>query len=310
MKKEIEKQEKQELAKEKRAMIDRIIEHILNAIEDGAIKVPSGYNYKNALSMAKLGLLGVKTKHKAPVLNEYNKTQETTSGCTPTSILNALTEMVLNGVSVLGNECYFIAYGLDLNCTISYTGKIGIARRNGMEELNSSPIFKNDIFKYKIVNGNIEIIEHSQTLESRNSGLVGAYVVINHSGNKQRTEVMSIEEIEQSWKQGSGYSIARETDGTINVSKSSVHIKFAQEMATKTVTNRALKYFLRADYSNVENADIDDKKEMIVIDVENLETPKLEEKKQTLKESDFNQAQPVKIEKKQAKEQNEVDIDF
>ena len=81
MKKEIEKQEKQELAKEKRAMIDRIIEHILNAIEDGAIKVPSVfYNYKNALSMAKLALLGVKTKHKAPVLNDYNKSDEAKSG--------------------------------------------------------------------------------------------------------------------------------------------------------------------------------------------------------------------------------------
>lgn len=126
-------------------------------------------------------------------------------------------------------------------------------------------IYDGDEFKYHIENARIVIDSHLQDfLNIDKDKIIGAYAIVTMDDGSQYVELMSMAMIKQSWKQGFGYK----------ENGSGTHQKFTDQMAMKTVKNRALKYIIRTygtqavndAYDNVESTETDDK---TAIDVEN-----------------------------------------
>lgn len=202
--------------------------------EELGIVFPKDYNYRNELMGAYLVLKETVDKDKKPVLQS----------CSSSSVAQTLMDMATLGVSMQKKQCYPVAYGGKLQCQISVYGNTCIARRYGLKEINAMCIYEGDTFKYHIENAKIVLDEHSQDFMNLNTDkIIGAYCVVEMESGEKYIEVMNMNMIKQSWKQGFGY---RE-GGT------GTHQKFTDQMAMKTVKNRALKYIIRTYGTQLEN---------------------------------------------------------
>lgn len=213
------------------------IENVQNRIaelQQGGFKLPSNYSPENALQSAWLILQDVQTRDKKPVLE----------ACSKNTIAMALFKMVQLGLNPAKNQCYFVPYGNDLICMTSYFGQVMIAKRAGLLDVKANLILEGDDFNYKIeADGRRVITEHNQPFKNFGNPIIGAYCVVTLPDGVQDTDIMTIDEIKQSWKQGA-------TNGN-----SPAHKNFEGEMAKRTVTNRAIKMFVN---SSDDSAVLDD----------------------------------------------------
>ena len=207
----------------------------------GELKLPADYSPENALKSAYLILSEQKVggNNGKPVLE----------ACTKASIANALLKMVVWGLSPMKKQCNFIPYGNTLECSIEYTGNIALAKRfGGMKDITSNAIFKGDVFEFEIYpeTGKKKLKQHSQTIESMGSkDVVGAYSIIELNDGSKYMEVMSMSQIKDAWNQG-----ARKGN-------SPAHKNFPDQMAIKTVINRACKPLIRTSNDAVLYSDED-----------------------------------------------------
>lgn len=196
----------------------------LNAKVQNGMSFPADYNVTNALMGAYLALKETEDKNGKPLLEV----------CSQTSIANSLMDMATLGLSVQKKQGYFIAYGGKCQFQRSYFGNMTIARRYGMKDVNAEIIYDGDEFTYSIVDGKKEFTSHKQDFKNIDTNKVsGAYAIVTMEDGTKYLEVMNINQLKQSWKQGYGY---KETGGT--------HQKFADQMAKKTVINRAMKQII------------------------------------------------------------------
>lgn len=206
--------------------------------EKFGLTFPKDYNYTNEFMSAMLILQDTVDMNKKPVLQS----------CTRASIENALVEMVTNGLSMQKKQCYPVAYGGKLQCQKSVYGNTCIARRFGLKDINAAVIYKGDVFKYHKEDAKTIIDCHEQSFENiDNDKITGAYAVAIMDDGEKISEVMTIAQIKQAWKQGYGYK--ENGNGT--------HQKFADQMAMKTVKNRLLKY-INNSHSGNENEDYEE----------------------------------------------------
>lgn len=223
----------------------------LQTKEKFGLTFPKDYNYQNELMGAYLILKETQDANKKSVLES----------CTQVSIANTLMDMVTLGVSMQKKQCYPVAYGGKLQCQISVYGNTCIARRYGLKAIDAMCIYDGDEFKYHIENARIVVDSHTQDfLHINKDKIVGAYAIVTMEDGSQYVELMSMDMIKQAWKQGFGY---KETgNGT--------HQKFTDQMAMKTVKNRALKYIIRTygtqavsdAFDNFESTETEDRVEM------------------------------------------------
>lgn len=189
------------------------------------LSFPKDYNLSNALMGAYLVLKETKDRNNKPVLES----------CTSTSIANSLMNMATLGLSVQKKQGYFISYGNQCQFQRSYFGNITIARRYGMKDIHAEIIYDGDEFKYHIEDGNKILDSHEQDfMNIDNDKILGAYAVVLMEDGTKHLEVMNIKQIKQAWLQGYGYK--ENGNGT--------HQKFTDQMAKKTVVNRALKQII------------------------------------------------------------------
>jgi len=226
----------------KEETVDLILSKITRFQENGELDLPANYSPANALKSAWLILQSTVDKDKRPVL----------AVCSKNSIANAMLDMVLQGLNPAKKQCYFIAYGQNLTLQRSYFGTMAVLRqvRPEVGDIVSEIVYEGDTFKYKLVRGRREVTDHEQTLENvDNKKIRAAYCVIYDRDDKPiRTEIMTITEIMQAWKQ----SRQNPFDENGNVKGTSVHGKFTADMAKKTVTNRACKTLINSsDDSNL-----------------------------------------------------------
>lgn len=221
--------------------------------EKYGLTFPKDYNYSNELMGAYLMLKETTDANKRPVLES----------CSQASIANTLMDMVTLGVSMQKKQCYPVAYGGKLQCQISVYGNTCIARRYGLKTIDAMCIYEGDTFEYHIENARIVVDIHKQDfLHINKDKIIGAYAIVTLEDGSQYVELMSMDMIKQAWKQGFGYK--ENGDNT--------HQKFADQMAMKTVKNRALKYIIRTygtqavsdAFDNFENAETEDRVEMDV----------------------------------------------
>lgn len=201
------------------------VQNRIAELQEGGFKLPPNYSPENALQSAWLMLQDVQTRDKKPALEV----------CSKNSIAMSLFKMVQLGLNPAKNQCYFVPYGQDLVCMTSYFGQVLIAKRSGLKDVKANLILEGDDFNYKIeADGRKVITEHNQPFSNFGKPIMGAYCVVTLPDGVQDTDIMTIEEIKQSWKQGA-------TNGN-----SPAHKNFEGEMAKRTVTNRAIKMFVNS----------------------------------------------------------------
>lgn len=211
---------------------NRITTSVLNkiaALQKGGITVPKGYSADNQIYLAFLKLSSMEDqKTHQPILQTV----------TPQSVANALLTMCLKGLSMEKGQCTFIRYGRELQYQQEYHGTVALAKRYGADDPQAQVIYEGDEFEYEInpQTGKKRVIKHVQRLENiKSDKIVGAWCLVPYAGHPEKdpkVEVMTMEEIRRSWMQGA-------TKG-----ESPAHRNFPQEMAKKTVINRACKLFV------------------------------------------------------------------
>jgi recombination protein RecT len=206
---------------------DNTVSQVLTKIADfsnnGNLQLPANYSAENALRSAWLLIQQTQSLDKRPALEV----------CTKDSIANALFDMVLQGLSPAKKQCYFVVYGSKLTMQRSYFGTIAISKRvAGVKDVAGIPIFEKDIFKYSIdvKTGKKTVTEHTQDFENIDPQKIkGAYAVVTYEDDSVEYEIMTWNQIWQSWQMGA-------TKGN-----SPAHKNFPDQMACRTVINRALK---------------------------------------------------------------------
>ena len=231
----MEKKKKQaENAIAKKNIAEAVLAKVNTMQETGGLVLPADYNPGNALTAAFLKIKETKDKSGAPA----------EAVCTPESATRALMDMVVQGLSPSKNQCYFIVYGNQLTLQRSYFGTVAATKRFGnVRDVFGQVVYKGDNFSFMIdpKTGNRYITDHEQTLESIEAGEIrAAYATIVFNDGSSYQEIMTIDEIRKAWAQG-------QTKGS-----SLAHKNFEQEMAKKTVINRACKIFLNASTDNTD----------------------------------------------------------
>lgn len=193
-------------------------------MEKGTLRLPPDYSPENALKSAWLILQETKTSSGGLALQN----------CSRPSIINALLDMVIQGLNPAKKQCYFIAYGQALVCQRSYFGDEALARRvmPGIEVF-SGVVYEGDEFSYEIVRGRKSIV-HRQKLENVHPDkIVAAYCgIVDADGVDLGAEVMTWEQIQASWGMSKTYK-PEATKGT--------HHDFPDQMALRTVIRRRCK---------------------------------------------------------------------
>jgi recombination protein RecT len=192
-------------------------------LAQGSLQLPANYSVENALKSAALSLPSVK--------NFQN--------CTPESIKSALLSMCVQGLNPDKKQCYFIAYGESLACQRSYLGDVAVAKRvdPSIDEIYAEAVYEGDKFDYEIKRGKITEVHHSQKLENKSKPITAAYATVVYRDGSEVSTVMTMAQIMQAWKQ----STSKPFDDKGTLKADSVHAKFPEEMAKKTVVHKACK---------------------------------------------------------------------
>lgn len=236
--------------------------------KSGELKLPKDYNAENALKSAYIILSDPKNNILAK--------------CDKSSVAEALLKMVVYGVSPIKKQCYFIPYGDKLECSISYAGNIVTAKRYGnLKSIKANAIFDGDTFEFEVdqKTGRRKVTKHIQTLDSVGSlKLKGAYAVYELNDGTVDVEVMNIIQIQAAWGQGGASG------------NSPAHKKFPDQMACKTVINRACKLLISSSDDSVLYDPLEDDNVIDVTDANVQHEIKTKANKETL---DFNKSENI-----------------
>lgn len=214
-----------ELVKQEKTIVDSVQKRISEMQNSGSIELPNNYSVGNALKSAYLILQETQTSGKKPVLQ----------ACTQESIANSLLDMATQGLNPSKDQCYFIAYGNKLTMSRSYLGTIALTKRiKGVKDVKGYAVYKDDKFElgFDILTGKQKILEFCPGLNRDSKNLIGAFALILGDNEILHTEYMDINQIHKAWEQGSMKG------------NSGAHKNFPDQMAIKTVINRACKYYV------------------------------------------------------------------
>lgn len=193
----------------------------LARLQDEGLQLPANYNASNALKSAFFKLQEVKEKTNKPALEV----------CSKASIANSLLDMVVQGLSPAKTQCYFVVYGNTLKMERSYFGTQAVLKRlTNVKDIWANVIFDGDVFDYEIDGGREKLLKHETKFQNRDNDILGAYAVVKTSDDEELLTVMTRKEINAAWGQSK--------------TQQSVHKKLPQEMAKRTVINRAAKAFI------------------------------------------------------------------
>jgi recombination protein RecT len=222
-----------QLAKIKSGTIDVVEKKVRQFQDEGDLHFPSNYSPQNALKSAWLTIQSTLDKNKKPALEV----------CTRDSVANALLSMVVQGLNPDKKQGYFIVYGNSLVFQRSYFGTMAVTKRVvGAKEIDAAVIYDGDEVDYEMKNGRIVDLTHKQKFGNINKEkIIGAYATIVIDKENVYHELMTIDEIRQAWSKAQFWS----KDAKVE-KKGSTHDEFKQEMAKKTVINRACKKFFNS----------------------------------------------------------------
>lgn len=218
-----------QVAEVKKDISAQVLAKVESFQKSGELVLPKDYIVENALKSAYIILSDPKNNLIAK--------------CDKSSVAEALLKMVVYGVSPIKKQCYFIPYGQKLECSISYAGNIAIAKRYGnLKSIKGNAIFEGDVLEFEVdaMTGRRKIIKHSQSLDSIGSLILkGAYAVYELKDGTVDVEIMNIKQIHAAWGQGGSKG------------NSPAHKNFPDQMAVKTVINRACKLLISSSDDSI-----------------------------------------------------------
>lgn len=190
-----------------------LINQFAELVEKGQLSFPKNYNYVNAI------------KYAALVINQ----ERSLANCTTASIVQAMSDMALQGLDVGRKQGYFITYGNQLKFFRSYFGDVAAAMQSGLvKDIKAVVIHEGDEFDTEIVNDEEVVKYHVSSFKNKDKEIIGAYAVAILPHGAKRYCVMTKKEIEKNW--------SKTTSHTSQVQKD-----FPQEMAKRTVIRRLVK---------------------------------------------------------------------
>ncbi|MEH6941490.1 recombinase RecT [Bacillus sp. JJ722] len=228
--------QKNELAMVKKDTVDVVAKKVKEFQENGEIRFPANYSPENAMKSAWLILQNTKTGKN----DGYKPVLEV---CTKDSIANSLLDMVVQGLNPMKKQGYFITYGKQLTFQRSYFGTMAVTKRvTGAKSIDAAVIYEGDQVEYEMINGRIRNLSHKQKFGNIDKEKIqGAYCIITINDDDIYTELMTIDELRKAWSKAQFWGKDQKEEA-----KGSTHDEFKQEMAKKTVIQRACKKFLNS----------------------------------------------------------------
>ena len=204
----------------------QITSSVANRIEEmkgeGLLVAPN-YSVSNALSSAYYALTNSNSG------NLLGK-------CTQDSIYNALLDMVTQGLSPAKTQCYFIPYGNKVKLTRSYFGTMKVVKQlPEVKDIYAQVIYEGDDVEIKNVEGHKVLVKHDTNWLNQDNPIIGAYCIIEKVDGEKDLTIMTKKEIDKSWAQSKNKTVQN---------------NFPQEMAKRTVINRAAKQFFNTSDDN------------------------------------------------------------
>ena len=195
----------------------------IQEMQKEGLMIAQNYSVSNALSSAYYAL---KNSSSGNLLQQ----------CTQDSVYNALLDMVTQGLSPAKTQCYFIPYGNVVKLTRSYFGTMKVVKQlPEVKDIYAQIIFKGDEFEAENIDGRWKFVSHKSSWKNQDNPIEGAYCVIEKTDGEKILTIMTKKEIDKSWAQAK----------TKNVQNN-----FPQEMAKRTVINRAAKQFFNTSDDN------------------------------------------------------------
>ena len=186
----------------------------IEAMKNEGLLIAPNYSVSNALSSAYYAL---KNSNSGNLLEK----------CTPESVYNALLDMVTQGLSPAKTQCYFVPYGSTVKLTRSYFGTMKVVKQlPEVKDIYAEAIYEGDKFQIKNENGRKVFVSHETDWMNADNPIVGAYCIIEKVDGEKILTVMTKKEIDKSWSKSRNKAVQNE---------------FPQEMAKRTVINRAAK---------------------------------------------------------------------
>ena len=203
-------------------LTDLVLDRVKQMQDTQDLSLPKNYNASNALNAAFLELQKVQDRNHRPALEV----------CSHDSIVKSLLDMTLQGLSPAKDQCYFIVYGNELQMQRSYFGTVAAVKRlDGVKKVRAEIVHEDDVFAIG-ANEDMELIvkQFIPKFENQDKPIIGAFAMIKTDEGTDFT-VMTKKEIDQSWAQ-------------TRQKNNKVQQNFSQEMAKRTVLNRAAKMFI------------------------------------------------------------------
>lgn len=208
---------------QERNVTDKVLTRVKELESKNELRTPANYSMENALKSAYLILSETQDRDHKPVLQS----------CSEASIANSLLDMVIQGLTPSKKQCYFIPYSGKLTLMRSYLGTVSVTKRlKEVKDVKAYVIYEGDEFEqtYNFGTATMNISKFEPKFENIDvTKIKGAFAVIVGEAGPIHVEVMNINQIKMAWSKG-------RTGGQ-------VHKDFAEEMAKKTVINRACKMF-------------------------------------------------------------------
>lgn len=204
-----------------------ILDRIAQMQKGEDLKLPADYDVSEALQSAMIALRSVPGKNYTTI-NAFDSRQ-----ADQTSVYNALLSMATQGLSVGKNQGYLIAYGNKITFMRSYFGTQTVLKRlPEIKDVFATVVHQDDKFVVDIdESGNTIVKDHHTDFQNLDKPLVGAYATIVRSDGSKLQEVMTMEQIKNSWSQAK---------------TSKVQEKFPDQMAKRTVINRLAKNIINS----------------------------------------------------------------
>ncbi|MCT3227013.1 recombinase RecT [Lactiplantibacillus plantarum] len=277
-------------------MSNELVTMVNNNIEDmknnEGLSLPPDYSVGNALNSAYL------------ILSDTTKGQPLLDKCDQGSVIKALMNMAIQGLSPAKNQCYFIPYGNQLVMQRSYFGSISVVKRlSNVKDIQAQVVHKDDTFKIGGENGVLVVKEFEPSFENLDKPIIGAFAWIEDINGNRTYTVMTKKDIDTSWSHAKTKKVQNE---------------FPEEMAKRTVINRAAKFYINSssdndlfvkavnettsnEYENDDRKDVTPTKRSLVADVAENKAEKVESAepvkepvKTAVKEAPSNDQEPAK----------------
>lgn len=210
-----------------KALVDSVNLRIDNLKKDRGLSFPKGYSPVNALQSAQL-ILTTPDKTGTSLMDQMHQGE-----ISPTSVIESLLNMVIQGLNPTKAQGYFIKYGNQLSFQRSYLGSITVLKRlPEIKDIAAEAVFTDDDFEIDSDKDmNLIVSEYHPKFANRDKPIVGAFANILKADGSHVFTVMTKEELKAAWSQSRMH-----TNGARE--------KFAQEFARKTVLNRAAKLYI------------------------------------------------------------------